>query len=144
METEKQTLLLVPVDDSVVFPNMTVTLVVDVGDEERVLLVPREGDEFASVGTVAKVSEHVRLPGGGHAVALEGLHRGVAGAAHPHPAGNQRVEGGSHPHTPARGAGVPSMDRALRLIDPEVSLIDGDVRYQATLPGAWRDDLGPP
>ena len=43
-----ETLLLVPVDDSVVFPNMTVTLTVDVGDEERVLLVPREDDEFAA------------------------------------------------------------------------------------------------
>ena len=42
-----ENLLLVPVDDSVVFPNMTVTLAVDVGDEERVLLVPRKDDEFA-------------------------------------------------------------------------------------------------
>ena len=35
------TLLLVPLEDVVVFPNMNVTLTVDVGDEERVLLVPR-------------------------------------------------------------------------------------------------------
>ena len=34
-------LLLVPLDDTVVFPNMSVTLTVDVGDEDRVLLVPR-------------------------------------------------------------------------------------------------------
>ena len=33
-------LLLVPLDDIVVFPNMSVTLTIDVGDEERVLLVP--------------------------------------------------------------------------------------------------------
>ena len=66
-----ENLLLVPVDDSVVFPNMTVTLAIDVGDAERVVLVPRKGDEFASVGTVANVVEHVRLPGGGRAVALE-------------------------------------------------------------------------
>ena len=33
-------LLLVPLDDIVVFPNMNVTLTIDVGDEERVLLVP--------------------------------------------------------------------------------------------------------
>ena len=39
------TLLLVPLDDVVVFPNMTVTLPVDVGDEERVLLVPRREGE---------------------------------------------------------------------------------------------------
>ena len=55
-----ETLLLVPVDDSVVFPTMTVTLSVDVGDEERVLLVPREDGEFAGVGTVAEVAERVR------------------------------------------------------------------------------------
>ena len=35
-------LLLVPLDDIVVFPNMNVTLTVDVGDEERVLLVPKQ------------------------------------------------------------------------------------------------------
>ena len=76
-----ENLLLIPVDDSVVFPNMNVTLAIDVGDAERVVLVPRKGDEFASVGTVANVVEHVRLPGGGRAVALEGLHRGRIGAA---------------------------------------------------------------
>src|SRR6202008_214222 len=97
METEKQTLLLVPVDDSVVFPNMTVTLVVDVGDEERVLLVPREDGEFASVGTVAEVSDHVRLPGGGHAVALTALQRGIAGAAHTDASGDLRVDVTTHP-----------------------------------------------
>ena len=77
-----ETLLLIPVDDSVVFPNMTVTLTIDVGSEERVLVVPRKDDAFASVGTIAEVAEHIRLPGGGQAVALSGLHRGVAGAAH--------------------------------------------------------------
>ncbi|MGH2821536.1 MAG: hypothetical protein ACRDLY_00635, partial [Thermoleophilaceae bacterium] len=70
MEKPMETLLLVPVDDSVVFPNMTLTLAVDVGDEDRVALVPRKGDEFASVGTVANVVERVRLPGGGRAVTL--------------------------------------------------------------------------
>ena len=67
-----ETMLLVPVDDSVVFPTMTVTLAIDVGTEERVVLVPRKGDEFASVGTVAEIADHIRLPGGGRAVALEG------------------------------------------------------------------------
>src|ERR671932_326479 len=52
-------LLLIPLDDTVVFPTMDVTLPVDVGDEERVLLVPRHGAEFAKVGTIASVSERV-------------------------------------------------------------------------------------
>ena len=58
-------LLLVALEDVVVFPTMNLTLTVDVGDEQRVLLVPRHQNEFANVGTVADVSEHVRLPGGG-------------------------------------------------------------------------------
>ena len=44
-------LLLVPLEDLVVFPNMSVTLTVDVGDEERVLLMPRHEGEYARVGT---------------------------------------------------------------------------------------------
>ena len=34
-------LLLVPLEDVVVFPGMSLTLAIDAGDEERVLLVPR-------------------------------------------------------------------------------------------------------
>src|ERR671923_71852 len=45
-------LLLVPLDDTVVFPTMDVTLPIDVGDATRVLLIPRHGGEFARVGTV--------------------------------------------------------------------------------------------
>ena len=37
-----ENLLLVPVDDSVVFPNMTVTLAIDVGDAERAEVHARE------------------------------------------------------------------------------------------------------
>jgi ATP-dependent Lon protease len=71
-------LLLIPLDDTVVFPNMNVTISADAGDEERVLLVPRHEGAYARVGTVAEVAEHVRLPGGGSAVSLVGLHRGIA------------------------------------------------------------------
>ncbi len=50
-----KSLLLVPLEDVVVFPNMNLTLTVDVGDAEQVLLVPRHEGEFAKVGTVADV-----------------------------------------------------------------------------------------
>ena len=73
---------MIPLDDVVAFPGMSLTLAVDAGEEERVLLVPRHEQEFANVGTVAEVADRVRLPGGARAVALQGLHRGVAGAAH--------------------------------------------------------------
>ena len=79
--SSKRTLPLIPLDDVVVFPGMNLTLGIDPGAEDEVLLVPRSGDDFAAVGTVARVDEQVRLPGGGHATSFEGLHRGVAGAA---------------------------------------------------------------
>jgi ATP-dependent Lon protease len=85
-------LLLVPLDDTVVFPTMDVTLPVEVGDEERVLLIPRHEGEFAKVGTIAEVTDSVRLPGGGRAVQLSGVSRGVAGAAHTDHAGRLRIE----------------------------------------------------
>ena len=75
-------LLLIPLEDTVVFPNMSVTLTIDVGEADRVFLVPVHDGEYASIGTVAEVSGALRLPGGGSAVTLNGLHRGVAGAAH--------------------------------------------------------------
>jgi ATP-dependent Lon protease len=85
-------LLLVPLEDTVVFPGMNVTLTVDVGDEARVVLVPRHENEYAAVGTVAEVTEHVRIRGGMQAVSLEGLHRGVIGAAHSDALGRLRAE----------------------------------------------------
>src|SRR4029078_623566 len=88
-------LLLVPLDDIVVFPHMNVTLTVDVGDEDRVLLVPKHEGEYAAVGTVARVTDRVRLPGGATAVAIEGLHRGIAGAAGTGAAGRPRGRGGA-------------------------------------------------
>src|SRR6266566_5827196 len=86
------TLLLVPLDDIVVFPNMTVTISADVGEEERVLLVPRHEGDYAKVGTVAEVGDRMRLPGGARAVSLQGLHRALIGAAHTDTQGRLRVE----------------------------------------------------
>jgi ATP-dependent Lon protease len=85
-------LLLIPLDDTVVFPTMDVTLPVDTAGEDRVLLVPRHDGEYASVGTIATVSQVVRLPGGGRGAMFEGVSRGIAGAAHTDHAGRLRVE----------------------------------------------------
>ena len=49
-------LLLIPLEDTVIFPTMDVTLPVDTGDEERVLLVPRHEGEYATVGTIARIA----------------------------------------------------------------------------------------
>ena len=92
-----ETLLLVPMEDSVVFPGMTVTLALDLADEERVLLVPQnENGEFASVGTIARVADRMRLPGGLQAVTVEGIVRGIPGAAHTDAGGSLRVEVTTH------------------------------------------------
>src|ERR671938_856211 len=91
-EASMTSLLLVPLDDTVVFPTMDVTLPVDVGDEERVLLIPRHGSEFAKVGTIAEVTDRVRLPGGARAVQLSGIARGIAGAASTDAAGRLVIE----------------------------------------------------
>src|SRR6476661_3492490 len=85
-------LLLIPLEDTVVFPGMDVTLPVDVGDESRVLLVPRHGSDYAHVGLVAEVGESMRLPGRIRAVALSGLHRGIAGAATSDPQGRLWID----------------------------------------------------
>src|SRR4051795_8395701 len=143
-----ETLLLVPVDDSVVFPTMTVTLSVDVGDEERVLLVPREDGEFAGVGTVAEVAERVRLPGGGRAVALAGLHRAIAGAAHTDPEGNLRVEAEAHPDDEPVDRKTRDLEREYRAVVEEILELRGDDGRIAaflrsiTEPGALADTAG--
>ncbi|HEY6781315.1 MAG TPA: endopeptidase La, partial [Thermoleophilaceae bacterium] len=121
-----ETLLLVPVDDSVVFPNMTVTLAVDAGDEDRVVLVPRAEDAFASVGTVAEIVEHVRLPGGGRAIAVNGLHRATIGSAHTDPSGNLRVEVSAHPDDEPVDGKTRNLEREYRAVVEEILELRGD------------------
>jgi ATP-dependent Lon protease len=143
-----ETLLLIPVDDSVVFPTMSVTLAVDVGDAERVVLVPRTGDEFASVGTIANVLEQVRLPGGGRAVALEGVHRGRIGAASTDATGALRVEVEPHPDDVPVDGRTRNLEREYRAVVEEILDMRGDDgRVSAfvrsiTEPGALADTSG--
>src|SRR5512132_838782 len=120
------TLLLVPLDDIVVFPNMNVTISADVGDEERVLLVPRHEGEYAKVGTVAEVAERVRLPGGVGAVNLVGLHRGIAGAAHTDAQGRLRVEVHEQPDEEPPGVKTRELEREYRAVVEEILELRGD------------------
>ncbi len=141
-------LLLVPLDDIVVFPNMNVTLTVDVGDEERVLLVPKHEGEYASVGTVARVTDRVRLPGGAVAVALEGLHRGVAGAAETDPTGRLLVEVEERPDPSASDERTRELETEYRAVVEEILELRGDDgRIQAFIrsisdPGPLADTSG--
>jgi ATP-dependent Lon protease len=143
-------LLLVPLDDVVVFPGMSVTLAVDTGDEDRVLLVPRHEQEFANVGTVAEVADRVRLPGGARAVALQGLHRGIAGAAHTMPDGRLYVEVEERPDATERtlDGHTRNLEREYRAVVEEILELRGDDgRISAfvrsiTEPGALADTSG--
>ena len=119
-------LLLVPLDDIVVFPGMTLTLAVDTGEEERVLLVPRHENEFAAVGTVAEINDRVRLPGGGRAVSLQGLHRGVAGAAQTFPDGRLFVEVNEQPDPVPVDGKTRNLEREYRAVVEEILEVRGD------------------
>jgi ATP-dependent Lon protease len=113
-------LLLVPLEDTVVFPGMNVTLTVDVGDEDRVVLVPRHESEYAAVGTVAEVTDRVRIPGGGRAVALEGLHRGIVGAAHSDALGRLRAEVEERPDENPPPVQTRELEREYRAVVEEI------------------------
>ena len=139
-----------PLDDAVVFPGMNITLPMDGGDnEERVLLVPRHDNEFAAVGTVATVTDRVRLPGGMRALVLEGEHRGVAGAAVTEPDGRLYVDVDERPDpTGTTDRETRELEREYRAVVEEIlDLRDADGRIGAFLrsvtePGALADTCG--
>jgi ATP-dependent Lon protease len=98
-DVETTFLPLLPLSTGVVLPQMVVPLGLE-SDEAKaaadaaratdglLVLVPRietdgEPTVYAKVGTVAKIEEAGRLPGGGRGVLVRGLHRAVLGAAVP-------------------------------------------------------------
>ena len=141
-------LRLIPLDDTVVFPNMGITLTVDVGEDERVVLVPRHENEFLEVGTIAEVSEQIRLPGGGRAVALSGEHRALIGAAQTGPGGELRVEVDERPDEVPVDGRTRELEREYRATVEEILELRGDDgRIAAFLraiaePGALADSAG--
>jgi ATP-dependent Lon protease len=142
------TLLLVPLEDTVVFPNMNITLAAEIGDEERVLLVPKHENAYAKVGTVAEVVERVRLPGGAQAVAVAGLHRGLVGAAFTDPAGQLRVEVEERPDETPPALKTRELEVEYRAVVEEILELRGaDERVSAFVravkePGALADTAG--
>ncbi|MBA2742306.1 MAG: endopeptidase La [Actinobacteria bacterium] len=141
-------LLLVPLDDIVVFPNMSVTLTIDVGDEDTVLLVPKHENEYAKVGTVAEVTDRIRLPGGARAVALSGLHRAVAGAAETDSTGRLFVEVEERPDDETVDGRLRELEVEYRAVVEEILELRGDDGRIAAFvrsisePGALADTSG--
>ncbi|MDQ6878082.1 MAG: endopeptidase La [Candidatus Dormibacteraeota bacterium] len=92
METPKSELLpVLPMDDVVVLPHMSVTLAVD-GDSQKaaieaarqsnrlILLVPRIDGQFGKIGTVARLGESAELPTGAEAFMIRGEYRAHLGS----------------------------------------------------------------
>src|SRR5262245_2126966 len=140
-----QKYLLIPLEDTVVFPNMTVTLPLDTAGEERVLLVPRHEGVYATVGTVAAVGESGRLRGGGSADTLTGLHRAQLGAAETSSGGRLYVEVDERPDETPAPVKTRELETEYRAIVEEIlELRDADPRIREFLrsvvePGALAD-----
>ncbi len=147
-QAQKPVLRLIPLEDTVVFPNMGITLTENVGDDERVVLVPRHDNEFLEVGTVAEVTERVRLPGGGNAVALSGQHRALIGAAQTGAGGELRVEVDERPDDVPVDKRTRELEREYRATVEEILELRGDDgRIAAFLraiaePGTLADSAG--
>jgi ATP-dependent Lon protease len=137
--------LLIPLDDTVVFPNMTVTLPLETGGESHVLLVPRHDSVYATVGTVAQVVESGRLPGGAHVSTLTGLHRATLGAAETGAGGRLYVEVEERPDETPPPVRTRDLETEYRAVVEEIlELRDADARIGEFLrsisePGALAD-----
>ncbi|HSP08308.1 MAG TPA: endopeptidase La [Candidatus Dormibacteraeota bacterium] len=92
MATPKSELLpVLPMDDVVVLPHMTVTLAVE-GDDQKaaieaarqgsrmILLVPRIDGKFGAIGTVGRLGESADLPTGAEAFIIRGEYRARLGS----------------------------------------------------------------
>src|ERR1700738_1709645 len=92
MATPKSQLLpVLPMDDIVVLPHMSVTLAVEGDDQKaaieaarpgdrRILLVPRIDGKFGAVGTAARLGESAELPTGAEAFMIRGEYRARLGS----------------------------------------------------------------
>src|SRR5438105_10848867 len=83
---------LLPLDDRVILPHMTVPVAVDSASARAavlaarqtdglVVLVPRVDGQYARLGTVAHIEESGRLPDGRQASVFSGQYRGVLSSA---------------------------------------------------------------
>ena len=94
-DTTTQVLPLLPLTTGVVLPGMVVTLTIEsdearaameaaaTEDERLLLLVPRVGDRYARVGTVAAIEDVGKLRGGQDALVMRGVRRAVLGLGVP-------------------------------------------------------------
>src|SRR5438552_3680185 len=119
-------LRIIPLDETVVFPGMPVTVSVDVGSDDRVLLVPRQHNTYARVGVVAEVSERVRLAGRGLAVSLMAIHRAIPGGGGADEDGVLRVDFEPRPDQAPATRLTREVEREYRAVVDEILELRGD------------------
>jgi ATP-dependent Lon protease len=119
-------LLLIPFDDSIIFPGMTLTIAADPGDAQRVFVLPRHDGEYANIGTVAEVEDTGRLPGGINAVTLTGLYRGRAGTASSGPNGQLLIEVEKLADSNPDDERIRELERNYRAVVEEILELRGD------------------
>src|SRR5262249_55992493 len=90
------------------------------------LLGRRPGGDDAGVGAAAEVGATVRLPGGARAVSLNGLHRGIAGAARTDADGRLRVEVDERPDVEPPGIKTRDLEVEYRAVVDEILELRGD------------------
>src|SRR5204863_1469786 len=91
--------------------------------------VPVHQGEYAKVWTVAEVAGAMRLPRGGSAVTLSGLHLGVAGSAHAAPDGRLFVDVEERPDVAPPRVQTAELEREYRAVVEEIlELRDADPR----------------
>jgi ATP-dependent Lon protease len=93
-EIDTRILPLLPLTTGVVLPGMVVTLTLESDEAKRavaaardaddaILLVPRVGSSYATIGTVAEVEDVGRLPSGMDALVIRGVNRARVGVGVP-------------------------------------------------------------
>src|SRR3954451_14615994 len=83
------TLPVLPLTSGVVLPQMVVTIALEtdeakaavdaVGSDDRLLLVPRLGDRYATVGAIARIEDRGQLPNGTPALVVRAEGRALVG-----------------------------------------------------------------
>jgi ATP-dependent Lon protease len=127
---------------------MSITLAISVGKDEQVVLVPRHEQDFAEIGVIATVTDRIKLPGGGTAVALEAEHRALVGAAETGADGDLFVQVDEHPDEVPVDGRTRELQREYRAVVEEILELRGaDHRIAEWLraisePGALADSCG--
>ena len=118
-------LLLIPLDDTVLFPGMTVTIAAETADEERILVVPKVDGEYAEIGTIAEVLDTGIIPGGVHAATVRGLQRATPGAATTGSDGLLRVAATPHNDPAPDTERIDELERNYRAVVEEILELRG-------------------